>query len=304
MKRIQQSIEISVPVHIAYDQLTQFEDYPRFMEEVAAVDRIDDEHLHWTTKMSNREVEWDATITERVPDRCIAWHNTSGPTMIGKVELEPAGSNVARVTLTLESEPDQVPGSPTGNSEEEMTQRLQQDLSRLKQLVETRHQDHPRDIQAGSSASVAATSSSAAGSEGWDGTEDPAEPVVSSMRNAANQPDTRSSLMPSAPKQASSSEPAMQAPEAGRTSQSDYSLSQALDEETEDQRFSIAEEVSFDQQSDAARHVGQAPQDMHVGSEGMEPSEEMAKSLKQNEQDAAETKPLKESIDRATPPSP
>ncbi|HJV76709.1 MAG TPA: SRPBCC family protein [Noviherbaspirillum sp.] len=303
MKRIQHSIEIGVPVHIAYDQLTQFENYPRFMEDVAAVERIDDAHLHWTTRMSNREVEWDATITERAPDRCISWHNTSGPTMIGKVELEPTGSNVSRVTLTLESEPDQVPGSPAGNSEEEMTQRLQQDLSRLKQLVETRHQDHPEDKQAGRSASVVTSSTYAAGSEGWDGTEDPTEPVVSSMHNTENQTHTRSSLSPSAPQQAASSDSAMQVPEAGRTTQSDYSLSQAADEESENQRFSVAEEVSFDQQSDAVRHIGQAPQDIHAGAEEMEPSEGMAKSLEQNK-DAAEAKQLKESIERATPPSP
>lgn len=303
MKRIQHSIEIVAPVHIAYAQLTQFEDYPRFMEDVSSVERIDDAHLHWTTTMSNREVEWDATITERVPNRCIAWHNTSGPTMIGKVELEPAGANVSRVTLTLESEPDQVPGSPAGNSEEEMTQRLQQDMSRLKQLVETRHQDHPEVKQAGSSASVNTTSGYAAGSEGWDGTEDSFEPVVSSMHNSEKQPNTKSLLPNSVPQQTSASEPAMQAQETGRTTQSDYSLSQAADEESEDQRFSVAEEVSFDQQSDAVRHIGQAPQDMHAGTEEMEPSEGMAESFEQNK-DAAEKNHLKESIDRAAPPSP
>lgn len=175
MARIQQSIEVGVPVHTVYHQLTQFEDYPRFMQDVETVHRLDDTHLHWSTRMSNRSVEWDAEITEQQPDRCIAWHNTSGPTNAGMVEVQPVGADKARVTLTIESEPDQVPGSPAGNSEASMAQRLEQDLARFKQLIEAR----------GAESDAAPTSSYAAGSEGWSGAEDPEQPVLSSTRNAA-----------------------------------------------------------------------------------------------------------------------
>jgi uncharacterized membrane protein len=136
MATVQQSIEVKVPVHTAYNQLTQFEEYPRFMEDVESVRQLDDTHLHWTTKMANRPVEWDAEITEQEPDRCIAWHNTSGPTNAGKVEVQELGPDTAQVTFTLHSEPQQLPGSMSGYTEEELAQRLRQDLARLKDFIE------------------------------------------------------------------------------------------------------------------------------------------------------------------------
>ncbi len=291
MKRIQQSIDIGVPAHIAYNQLMQFEEYPRFMQDVEAVDRIDDTHLHWTTKMSNREVEWDAAITEQVQDRCIAWHNTSGPTISGKVEVQAAGPDLSRVTMTLESEPDQIPGSPVGNSDTDIAQRLGQDLQRLKQLIETRGSGNAQKSQ--TAGAPLQTSGFAAGSEGWDGTEDPAEPVVSSARSTAHQSDQMPSQQQPSPSAA--------------TTQSDYSLSQSPESEADEQRFSVAEEVSLDQQSDQARRVGQMPLDLGIGGEA-NPSADMAKSMKQDESQAEEKKAkeekqLKDSIDRATPPS-
>jgi len=216
MARIQQSIEIKVPVHAAYNQLTQFEEYPRFMEEVSTVQQLDDTHLHWTTSMSNRPIEWDAEITEQVPDRCIAWRNISGPTNLGMVEVQPIGTDASRVIFTLESKPEQVPGSAAGDSEEEMARRLRMDLARLKEFMESRVSEtgawrgevHDtqlamRDRDAGDSGrpamqpsdpqgergsprnSPVPTASYAAGSEGFSGEEEPAEPVTSASQTAA-----------------------------------------------------------------------------------------------------------------------
>lgn len=311
MATIQQSIEIRVPVQTAYNQLTQFEEYPRFMEQVETVRQTDDAHMHWTSIMANRPVEWDAEITEQQPDRCIAWRNISGPTNSGKVEVQPAGPDTSRVTFTLESKPEQVPGSLSGDSEQEMAQRLRQDLARLKDFIEARgtatgawrgeihaaqvtlrdrdarartggedigktvgqtaqeQQDAARSGQGG-----AATSGYAAGSEGWDGTEDPTRPVVSSAsRVAAVRNDSAGSV----------------APQEQRSTQSPSTLSEPAE--------GVAEEVSFDQQSDTARHVGQMPQDP-----GASAAEALAKSLQQDEQQEKEAK-LKPSIDRAVPPS-
>jgi hypothetical protein len=207
MPTIQQSIEIRVPVHAAYHQLTRFEDYPRFMDEVEAVQRLDDTHLHWTSVMSNRPVEWDAEIIEQEPDRCIAWRNVSGPTNAGKVELQPLASDRSRVVFTLESRPEQVPGSPAGDSEQEMAQRLKLDLARLKDFIEAHGAEagaQRGDIQgrqaegSGETAdpqqgrgsprnSPVPTSSYAAGSEGFAGAEEPTAPVTSSARTAAEQ---------------------------------------------------------------------------------------------------------------------
>jgi hypothetical protein len=172
MATVQQSIDLRVPVHTVYNQLTQFEDYPQFMEEVQAVKQLDDTHLHWTTTMSNRPAEWDAEITEQEPDRCIAWHNTSGPTNSARVEVQPLGEDSSRVTFTFQSEPQQVPGATVGNSEEDIARRLQTDLARLKDFVERRGSE--------TGASTAQTASYAAGSEGWAGDEDPTAPMTSS----------------------------------------------------------------------------------------------------------------------------
>jgi hypothetical protein len=190
MATVQQSIEIRVPLHTAYTQLTRFEDYPRFMDEVETVQQIDDTHLHWTTVMSNRPVEWDAEITEQEPDRCIAWHNVDGPTNAGKVELQPVGPDMSRVVFTLESRPEQVPGSLAGYSEEEMARRLKLDLARLKDFIEAHGTEAGADPQEGRGSprnSPVPTSSYAAGSEGFAGVEEPTAPVTSSARTVAEQ---------------------------------------------------------------------------------------------------------------------
>lgn len=202
MATVQQSIEISVPVHTLYNQLAQFEDYPRFMEEVEQVRQLDDTHLHWTTIMSNRPVEWDAEITEQEPDRCIAWHNVSGPTNAGKVELQPVGADASRIVFTLESQPEQVPGSMAGYSEEEMARQLKLDLARLKDFIEARGQEPAQ------GSARAQTPSYAAGSEGFTGDEEPTAPVASSAQAAAEQRnDSAGSSVASAsqPQQSSSS---------------------------------------------------------------------------------------------------
>lgn len=223
MATVQQSIDIRVPVHTAYNQLTQFEDYPQFMEEVEAVQQLDDTHLHWRTMMSNRPVEWDAEITEQEPDRCITWHNTSGPSTSARVEVQPLGQEASRVVFTLESEPQQVPGSDAGNSEQELAQRLKTDLARLKDFVErrgaetgawrgevhggqvaggqtdhtpvqasenVRQQESIRSAQGDRDSprnSPVPTSSYAAGSEGWSGDEDSTSPVASAGQSPSGE---------------------------------------------------------------------------------------------------------------------
>ncbi|HJV80684.1 hemerythrin domain-containing protein [Noviherbaspirillum sp.] len=195
MATVQQSIDIHVPAHAVFNQLTHFEDYPEFMDEVEAVQQIDDRHLHWTTRMANRNVEWDAEITERQADRCIAWRNTSGPTNIGMVEVEAAGPDDAHVTVTLESDASQVPGSMAGESASELSRRLKLDLARMKDFIEShgpgtevwRSREHGAPIDAASPEgdrgeprnAPIPTSSYAAGSEGWSSEEDSASPVAS-----------------------------------------------------------------------------------------------------------------------------
>lgn len=364
MARIQQSIEIGVPVQVAYNQLTQFEDYPQFMQDVETVQQLDDTHLHWTTRMSNRSVEWDAEIVEQEPDRCIAWRNVSGPTNAGKVEVQPLGDETARVTLTLEAEPERVPGSMDGYGETEMAQRLQQDLARIKQYLESRGaasgawrgEVHDREVtmrdrdtakqpggealgtaigdqpggqatetphQAGATApqpsAAAKTSSYAAGSEGWDGNEDPGEPVISSTRNAAGGKPSDSAAGTQSQQQSAPSPESTAGKQTSQATTSEYTLSRPTDKETQDGRYSVAEEQNFDQQSDAARRVGQVPQDIGAaGLTGADPADAMSQSLQQEtdvengkenadkgkvNDDRDGTTKLKQSVQRSIPPS-
>src|SRR5690242_5359538 len=73
---VEESVEVNVPLSTAYNQWTQFEDFPQFMESVREVRQIDDRHLHWRAEVGGVEKEWDAEITEQIPDERIAWRST------------------------------------------------------------------------------------------------------------------------------------------------------------------------------------------------------------------------------------
>ena len=79
MSTIEQSIDVHVPVRTAYDQWTQFEQFPRFMEGVEDVRQLDDTHTHWVTKVAGKTKEFDAVITEQRPDERIAWTSRTVP---------------------------------------------------------------------------------------------------------------------------------------------------------------------------------------------------------------------------------
>jgi uncharacterized membrane protein len=85
MERIQKSIEVNCPVHNVYNQWTQFEEFPRFMEGVKRVTQLDDKRLHWEAEIGGRDKEWNARITEQIPDTRIAWESEAGETTSGIV---------------------------------------------------------------------------------------------------------------------------------------------------------------------------------------------------------------------------
>jgi ribosome-associated toxin RatA of RatAB toxin-antitoxin module len=131
MARIQQSVEISVSAQVAYNQLTQFEDYPRFMEEVESAEQVDDTHVRWTTKIGQHTRDWHSEIIEQKPDQVIEWRNVEGPVNTGRVEVEALGEGRSRVTFTVESEADNA-----GNAADAMARQLGENLQRLKQMIE------------------------------------------------------------------------------------------------------------------------------------------------------------------------
>jgi ribosome-associated toxin RatA of RatAB toxin-antitoxin module len=132
MARIQQSVEIRVPAQVAYNQLTQFEAYPRFMEEVESAEQVDDTHVRWTTKIGQHARDWNSEIIEQTPDQCIAWRNVEGPVSTGRVEVQQLGAGSSRVTFTVESE-----AASAGDAADAMARQLAGDLQRLKQMIES-----------------------------------------------------------------------------------------------------------------------------------------------------------------------
>ena len=102
---IQESIIVNVPLSTAYDQWTQFEEFPRFMDGIEWVKQLDDSHLHWCASIGGKKVEWRAQILEQVPDQRIVWQSTSGSRNAGTVWFHAMSDRQTRVTLKVEYEP-------------------------------------------------------------------------------------------------------------------------------------------------------------------------------------------------------
>ena len=98
-------IDVDVPVRTAYDQWTQFEDFPLFMDHVEQVRQTDDTHLHWTAKIAGVTREWDAEITEQSPDQRVAWTSVNGTDHAGVVTFHPLSDDTTRVVLQLDMDP-------------------------------------------------------------------------------------------------------------------------------------------------------------------------------------------------------
>ena len=140
MSVIEQSIEINVPVKTAYNQWTQFEEFPRFMEGVKEVKQIDDTHLHWKADVGGKEKEWKAEITEQIPDERIAWRSREGAKNAGVVTFHRLSDSKSKVMLQLEYEPDGVV-EKVGDAAGVVSQRVLGDLERFKQYIESRRQE-------------------------------------------------------------------------------------------------------------------------------------------------------------------
>ncbi|MGY1591828.1 SRPBCC family protein [Geodermatophilus sp. SYSU D00708] len=133
--RAEHSLQVDVPVRTAYDQWTQFEDFPHFMGGVTEVRQLDDRRLHWVAQIAGVRREWEATILEQVPDTRIAWAATSGATNAGEVRFEPAGPASTVVHLTLEYEPEGLV-EQVGDKLGIVERQVRADLERFKALVE------------------------------------------------------------------------------------------------------------------------------------------------------------------------
>ncbi len=142
MSNIEQSIDVDVDVRTAYDQWTQFEDFPKFMEGVEEIRQVDDTHTHWRTKVAGREKEFDAVITEQTPDQRIAWASEDGPEHAGVVTFHRLGDAKTRVMLQMDYEPDGAV-EKIGDALGLVKRRVAGDLERYKALVESRGSGNP-----------------------------------------------------------------------------------------------------------------------------------------------------------------
>ncbi len=136
MATIEKSVEVEVPLATAYNQWTQFEEFPTFMEGVESVRQVDDTHLHWVASVAGQHQEWDAEITEQKPDEKIAWRNTDGKENAGVVTFHRIDEGTTRVMVQLDYSPDGVL-EKLGNAVGTPDRRVQGDLERFKDLVES-----------------------------------------------------------------------------------------------------------------------------------------------------------------------
>ena len=132
---IEKTIEVEAPVTKVYNQWTQFEEFPQFMEGVQEVKRIDDKHLHWVAKVGGQQKEWDAEILEHVPDHKIAWRSTSGAPNSGVVHFHPKGRDRTMVTLQLNYEP-QGPAERIGSALGLFSRQVENDLERFRDFIQ------------------------------------------------------------------------------------------------------------------------------------------------------------------------
>jgi uncharacterized membrane protein len=137
MASIEESIEVGVPVRVAYNQWTQFEEFPRFMEGVKEVHQLDDKHLHWRAEIAGKAKEWDAEITEQIPDERIAWTSRSGPWNAGVVTFHRIDDTHTKAMLQLDYDPEGIVEN-LGNTLGVVKARVKGDMQRFREFVESR----------------------------------------------------------------------------------------------------------------------------------------------------------------------
>jgi uncharacterized membrane protein len=137
MARVEKTIEIERPVQMVYDQWTQFEEFPRFMDGVEEVHQLDDRTLYWRARIAGKTEEWTAEIVNQIPDQSIAWRHTHGAVNSGVVTFTPVDGERCRVSLALEYDP-QGFIEKAGDILGVVSRRVEGDLERFKRFVEER----------------------------------------------------------------------------------------------------------------------------------------------------------------------
>jgi len=138
METMEKTIEVDAPISTVYNQWTQFEEFPRFMDGVKDVKQLDDTHVHWHAEVWGKDKEWDAEITEQVPDERVSWKSVSGDAPnAGTVRFEPIGGNRTRVRLVMAYEPHGAIEN-IGDALGILSQSVQSSVHNFKKYIESR----------------------------------------------------------------------------------------------------------------------------------------------------------------------
>jgi carbon monoxide dehydrogenase subunit G len=138
--KVEKTITVDVPVTTAYNQWTQFEDFPEFMGGVQQVEQLDDRRLHWVAQIGGVKREWYATILEQRQDEKVAWAATEGATNAGAVYFSPTGAGQTLVRLELEYEPEGAV-EKVGDALSIVDRQAKSDLDKFKAFIEGRHDE-------------------------------------------------------------------------------------------------------------------------------------------------------------------
>ena len=136
MANIEQSIDVEAPLSTVYNQWTQFEEFPRFMDGIDEIRQVDDKHLHWVASFGGERHEWDAEITEQKPDERVAWRNVDGKDNAGVVTFHRLDDAKTRVMVQMDWAPEGIKeklGAAVGADD----RRIKGDLGRFKELIES-----------------------------------------------------------------------------------------------------------------------------------------------------------------------
>jgi uncharacterized membrane protein len=137
MSTVTESVDVNVPIRIAYNQWTQFAEFPEFMEGVEEVSQVTDTMTHWRVRMAGVTREFDAQITEQIPDERVAWRSTEGPEHAGVVTFHRTGPDTTRVTTQMDVHPEGFL-EKVADKAGLFRRRAKADLMRFKEFIERR----------------------------------------------------------------------------------------------------------------------------------------------------------------------
>jgi len=140
METIEKTIEVDAPVSTVYNQWTQFEEFPMFMEGIKEVRQLDDKRLHWVAEIAGKRKEWDAEIFQQVPDKSIGWRSQTGSKNSGQVTFTPTGDNGTIVCLNLKYDPEGALEN-VGDALGVVGRRVEGDLQRFKEFIQSRQRE-------------------------------------------------------------------------------------------------------------------------------------------------------------------